>query len=292
MKVIRKIKQMQKIVDNLRAKGKSIGFVPTMGALHKGHIELIKKARKENDIVVVSIFVNPIQFGPKEDYKKYPRPIKEDLKICKNENVEFVFYPEVEEMYPESRILTFVEVDKLQDILCGKFRPGHFRGVCTVVSKLFNIIKPHKAYFGEKDYQQLKIIQQMVRDLNFDVEIIPVNTVREEDGLAFSSRNAYLSKKQRQVANKLYEYMLYCKNLIQNRKYNSIKRCIKESKKFLNEELSNFEHKIQYFEVYDENLNQVKDNINKIKKGSKLRIFVALYLGKTRLIDNLGFVLS
>ena len=306
MKVIKKIKQMQKIADFLRKQNKIIGFVPTMGALHKGHLELIKKAKKENDVVVVSIFVNPIQFGPKEDYKKYPRPIKQDLKICRENNVDYVFYPEVDEMYPvsnklvqslkskddnEKRILTFVEVEKLQDILCGKFRPGHFRGVCTVVTKLFNIVKPHRAYFGEKDYQQLKIIQQMVKDLNFDIEIIPVGTVREEDGLACSSRNTYLTKIERKVASSIYKSLLYCKDLISERRYDSIKKCIEVSKKYLRNLLVGVRHKIQYFEVYDEDLFPIDDRISKIPKGKKLRIFVAMYLGSTRLIDNLGFSL-
>jgi pantoate--beta-alanine ligase len=306
MKVVKKIKQMQKISDLLRKQNKKIGFVPTMGALHKGHIELIKKAREENDIVVVSIFVNPIQFGPKEDYKKYPRPIKQDLKICRENNVDYVFYPEVDEMYPPidvsvsnsqsalyngKRILTFVEVEKLQDILCGKFRPGHFRGVCTVVTKLFNIVKPHRAYFGEKDYQQLKIIQRMVKDLNFDIEIIPVETVREDDGLACSSRNTYLSKTERKVAFYIYKSLLYCKQLIIAKKYNSIKKCIDVSKKYLHNLLFGVKHSIQYFEVYYENLNPVSDKITKIPRGTKLRIFVAVYLGTTRLIDNIGFTL-
>ncbi len=306
MKVIKKIKQMQKIADFLRKQNKIIGFVPTMGALHKGHLELIKKAKRENDVVVVSIFVNPIQFGPKEDYKKYPRPIKQDLKICRENNVDYVFYPEVDEMYPvsnklvqslkskddnEKRILTFVEVEKLQDILCGKFRPGHFRGVCTVVTKLFNIVKPHRAYFGEKDYQQLKIIRQMVKDLNFDIEIIPVSTVREEDGLACSSRNTYLTKTEREVASSIYKSLLFCKDLISGRKYDSIKKCIEVSKKYLHKLLVGVKHKIQYFEVYDEDLLPVDDRISKIPKGKKLRIFIAMYLGTTRLIDNLGFSL-
>jgi len=264
MKVIKKIKQMQKISDTLRKENKTIGFVPTMGALHKGHIELIKKARKETDVVVVSIFVNPIQFGPKEDYKKYPRPIEKDLNICKENNVDYVFYPEVDEMYPKvqnskfnlqnDNILTFVEVKNLQDILCGKFRPGHFRGVCTVVAKLFNIVKPHIAYFGEKDYQQLKIIQQMVKDLNFDIKIVPVGTVREEDGLACSSRNTYLSEVERKVAPYIYKSLLYCKELIIERKYKSIKKCIESAKRYLHNLLYGVKHKIQYFEIYDENL--------------------------------------
>lgn len=286
MKVIKKIKQMQKISDGLRRKNKTIGFVPTMGALHKAHIELIRKARKENDIVVVSIFVNPLQFGPKEDYKKYPRPIRKDLSICRQEKVDFVFYPSVDEMYPGGGGLTYVEVTKLQDILCGKYRPGHFRGVATVVTKLFNIVKPHNAYFGEKDYQQLKIIQQMVKDLNFDVNIIPVPTVREDDGLACSSRNLYLTKEERKVANALYKSLLYCRDLILQRKYD-LKECVCRAKNFLNKLLAGVDHKIQYFEIYDESLNSPPQKIERIPAGTRLRIFVAAYIGTTRLIDNI-----
>lgn len=286
MKVVKKIYLMQDIVDDIRLKNKTIGFVPTMGALHKAHIELIRKARKENDVVVVSIFVNPLQFGPKEDYKKYPRPIRKDLKICKDEKVDYVFYPSVDEMYPGNESLTFVEVTKLQDILCGKYRPSHFRGVATVVAKLFNIIKPHRAYFGEKDYQQLKIIQRMVKDLNFDVEIIPVPTIREDDGLAYSSRNLYLSKKERAVASSLYKSLLYCRQLILQKKY-TLQYCIKKSREFLEGLLSSVEHKIQYFEIYDDNLKDVPKNTRKLKPGTTLRIFVAVYIGNTRLIDNI-----
>lgn len=288
MKVIKTIREMQKIADLCRKKNLTIGFVPTMGALHKAHIELIKKAKSENDVTVVSIFVNPIQFGPKEDYKKYPRPIQQDLEICRQQKVNFVFHPSVKEMYPNNKILTFVEVTKLQDILCGKYRPGHFRGVATVVTKLFNIVKPHKAYFGEKDYQQLKIIQQMVKDLNFDIKIIPVETIRENNGLACSSRNLYLSEEEYASSPAIYKSLLYCKDLILQKKF-SIKSCINKSKKFLDNLLSNVNHKIQYFEIYDENLNPVENNVKKIPAGTKLRIFVAVYIGTTRLIDNIGF---
>lgn len=291
MKVIRKISLIQKLVDKLRAEGETIGFVPTMGALHKGHIELIKKARKENDVVIVSIFVNPIQFGPKEDFKKYPRPIKQDLKICKENKVDIVFNPKEKEMYPQKTILTFVEVKKLQDILCGKYRPGHFRGVATVVTKLFNIVKPHRAYFGEKDYQQLKIIKQMVRDLNFDIKIIPVKTVREKDGLALSSRNLYLSPIERKYAPALYKSLLYCKELLLNKKYKSIKKCIFSAKKYLENLLQGTDYKIQYFEIYDEYLNKIPDDFDKIKNKS-LRIFAAIFIGNVRLIDNLEVILD
>ncbi|MCS7150976.1 MAG: pantoate--beta-alanine ligase [Endomicrobia bacterium] len=286
MKVIKKTHQMQIISDKLRMQGKTIGFVPTMGALHQAHIELIKRARKQNDIVIVSIFVNPLQFGPKEDYNKYPRPIKQDLKICRNEKVDYVFYPPVDEMYPKDGNLTFVEVTKLEDILCGKYRSGHFRGVATVVSKLFNIVKPHNAYFGEKDYQQLKIIERMVNDLNFDVKIIPVPTVRDIDGLAYSSRNLYLSDKERSVASSLYKSLVFCKELIQQKKY-TLKQCIQKSKKYLDTLLSSVEHKIQYFEIYDNDLNPVPQNLKEIPSGKRIRIFVAVFIGNTRLIDNI-----
>ncbi|MFN3550485.1 MAG: 4-phosphopantoate--beta-alanine ligase, partial [Endomicrobiia bacterium] len=205
-----------------------------------------------------------------------------------DEKVDFVFYPSVEEMYPYGKNLTYVEVTKLQDILCGKYRSGHFRGVATVVTKLFNIIKPHKAYFGEKDYQQLKIIQQMVKDLNFDIEIVPVVTIREENGLACSSRNSYLSSSEYKVANSLYKSLLYCRDLILQKKYN-IKKCIRKSKEYLSSLLSKVKHKIQYFEIHDANLNSVNDDISKIPPGTELRIFVAVFIGSTRLIDNIGF---
>ncbi|MCX7957144.1 MAG: pantoate--beta-alanine ligase [Endomicrobia bacterium] len=289
MKLVKKISLMQKVIENIKGQNKSIGLVPTMGALHNGHVELIKRARKDNDIVVVSIFVNPIQFGPKEDYKKYPRPIRKDLNICKNENVDFVFNPSVKEMYPRKYIVTYVEVEGIQDLLCGKFRQGHFKGVATVVAKLFNIINPTKAYFGEKDYQQLKIIQKMVEDLNFNVEIIPVATVREDDGLAYSSRNLYLSKEQRALANSIYKSLLFCRDLILKRKFKSLKKCISESKKYLNILLRDVEHYIQYFEIYNDELLPVSDDITKLPKNKKIRIFAAVYIGKTRLIDNVGF---
>lgn len=287
MKVIKSISKMQYVSDKIKLKNKTIGFVPTMGALHKGHIALIDKARKENDIVVVSIFVNPLQFGPKEDFKKYPRPIKKDLRICNQHKVDYVFYPTIKEIYPEGKILTYVQPDeKLTNILCGKYRPGHFTGVATVVTKLFNIVKPHRAYFGEKDYQQLKIIQQMVKDLNLDINIIPCDTVRENHGLASSSRNLYLRKDAYEKANSLYKSLEYCKQLILSRKYKK-KECIKLSKKYLSELLSPLEYKIQYFEIYDKDLNPVKENISSLPKGTELRIFVAAYVEGTRLIDNI-----
>src|SRR5579875_22363 len=190
---------MQSLSDGARSDGRRISLVPTMGALHEGHINLISEARKMGDVLVVTIFVNPTQFGPHEDFTKYPRDLEGDLRKIEGLGVDFVFAPTPEEMYPEG-FQTYVEVKELQEHLCGRFRPGHFRGVATVVLKLFNIVKPHVALFGEKDYQQLKTIERMVQDLNFPIEIVPVATVREPDGLAMSSRNAYLTPDQRQQA--------------------------------------------------------------------------------------------
>jgi len=204
MQVIRKTKEMQKISDRLREEKKRIGFVPTMGYLHDGHISLVRKAKELCDSVVVSIFVNPTQFGPGEDYERYPRDEERDRALLDAAGVDFFFIPEVSEMYP-SGYQTFVEVAEVSKGLCGDFRPGHFRGVATVVAKLFNIVKPHVAVFGEKDYQQLLVIKRMVEDLDFDIEIIPGTLVREEDGMAMSSRNAYLSAPERKRATILHQ---------------------------------------------------------------------------------------
>ncbi|MGE5443596.1 MAG: pantoate--beta-alanine ligase [Ignavibacteriales bacterium] len=198
MRVIASAREMQSLANGARRDGRRISLVPTMGALHEGHINLISEARKMGNVLVVTIFVNPTQFGPNEDFTKYPRDLEGDLRKIESLGVDFVFAPTPEDMYPEG-FQTYVEVKELQEHLCGLFRPGHFRGVATVVLKLFNIVKPHVALFGEKDYQQLKIIERMVKDLNLDIEISGFPIVRERNGLALSSRNAYLSpdKKER-----------------------------------------------------------------------------------------------
>lgn len=198
------IAEIRAAVTAKRQSGKTIGFVPTMGALHEGHAALIRAARAASDFVIVSIFVNPTQFGPKEDFAKYPRTLEADQKISTDAGAELIFAPSVEEMYPE-RSVTFVEVKELDVELCGPRRPGHFRGVCTVVLKLFNIVQPDVAHFGAKDYQQAQIIRQMVRDLNVTVEVRVEPTVRESDGLAMSSRNRYLSPAERATAPAIYK---------------------------------------------------------------------------------------
>ena len=203
MITIEKIEQMQAHIMAEREKGKTIGFVPTMGYLHEGHVALLKRAREENDTVVLSIFVNPLQFGPNEDFERYPRDFERDYAIAKQAGVDIIFYPSVHEMYPHEPSVT-VRVHERIDVLCGKSRPGHFDGVATVVTKLFHIVMPHRAYFGMKDAQQVAVIDGLIRDFHFPIELIAVPTVREEDGLAKSSRNVYLSDRERQEASALY----------------------------------------------------------------------------------------
>ena len=202
MKVIKIASQLQKIAFKHLKSGDNIGLVPTLGALHQGHESLILKSKKNDDVTIVSIFVNPVQFGPNEDYLKYPRPTKKDLELCKKNHVDYVFMPTVNEMFPNN-YKTFIEVTVLQDIMCGKFRPTHFRGVATVVAKLLNISCACNAYFGIKDFQQLKIIEKMVKDLNFKTKIVPCPIVREKNGLAVSSRNLYLSTQEKEMSSKI-----------------------------------------------------------------------------------------
>jgi len=207
------IAEVRRVLDEARARGASVGMVPTMGALHEGHLSLIRAARAENDVVVVSVFVNPTQFGPQEDLEKYPRDLDRDLALCGQAGADLVFSPEVKEMYAESHS-TWVEVVGLTDGLCGRSRPGHFRGVCTVVTKLLNICEPQRAYFGEKDAQQLAVIRRMVRDLDMRVRIVPCPTVREADGLAMSSRNVRLAPEHRAQAPVLYRALKTARDLV------------------------------------------------------------------------------
>ncbi len=277
MKRINTIKTFKKVAAIYRKKNKTIGFVPTMGALHAGHISLIRRARRENDLVVVSIFVNPTQFGPNEDLRKYPRQLKQDLGICARESVDIAFTPSAGEIY-NNQPKTTVFVSGLSDILCGKFRPNHFRGVTTIVAKLFNIIAPNNAYFGQKDAQQAVIIKKMVSDLNMPVRIFTCPIIRESDGLAMSSRNVYLSKKERADASILNKSLLMAAHLIRNGATNA-DRLIDRIK--LNIEKKN-SAKIDYIAIVD------PENLTPIKKISKrCLILLAVWIGKTRLIDNI-----
>jgi len=204
MRIVETISQLRADIAQARASGKIVGLVPTMGALHAGHLSLIEAASSRDDFVVVSVFVNPTQFGPEEDYERYPRQLTRDAQLAKQAGAHLVFAPSPVEMYPDDHS-TWVEVGELTEGLCGRFRPGHFRGVTTVVTKLLNIVQPDRAYFGEKDYQQLVVIRRMTRDLNIPVEIVGLPTVREADGLAVSSRNQYLDAQQRAAAPQLYQ---------------------------------------------------------------------------------------
>lgn len=282
MITISTIKELREYTKKWRREELSIGLVPTMGYLHEGHKSLIDKAVKENDKVVVSIFVNPTQFGPNEDLSTYPRDIDRDKELCEKAGAAIVFNPEVSEMY-FNNASTYVDVENLTEGLCGAKRPGHFRGVCTIVSKLFNIVNPDKAYFGEKDAQQLAVIRRMVRDLNFDIEIIGCPIKREEDGLAKSSRNKYLSPEERRAATILNKSLMKSKELLENSEISAevIKSKIKAE---IDSELL---AKIDYIEIVDK---YTLEPINAIK--SSVLIAIAVFIGTTRLIDNFIFELE
>jgi len=276
----RSINKVRKIIKKAKSKKKIVGFVPTMGALHLGHLSLIREAKKECDFVVVSIFVNPIQFGPHEDYRRYPRNFKEDKKILEEEKVDLLFLPSVKAMYPEN-FSTYVEEVSLSKYLCGRFRPGHFRGVTTVVTKLFNIVMPDISYFGQKDFQQAQIIKRMVRDLNFSIKIKVLPIIREEDGLAMSSRNSYLTYSEREKAKFLYRSLKKAEKMIKKGEKDAgkIKRRMIE---FIKEKIP--ESKIDYVEIVSP---FALENLNTLKKNQKVLIALAVHLGGARLIDNI-----
>jgi pantoate--beta-alanine ligase len=254
MEVIESISEMKNLVKEWKRQGLSIGFVPTMGYLHEGHLALVRRAKELSDRVVVSIFVNPIQFAPGEDYQRYPRDLERDKALLEKEGVDVLFSPKAQEMYPPG-FQTYVEVKELSSGLCGRDRSGHFIGVATVVLKLFNILQPDIAVFGEKDYQQLKVIQRMVQDLNLDVKIISHPTVREEDGLAMSSRNTYLSPEERKSAIALYKALNLAEELI-----NQGERRVATLKEKLKEFIESYPYtKVQYIEfVHPETLKEVE----------------------------------
>jgi len=277
LKIIRKIKEFQKYSDEKRRQGKTICLVPTMGALHEGHLSLIRRARSESDVVAVSIFVNPTQFGPEEDYAKYPRNFKKDSLLCKKAGADVLFYPSAREMYPERR-LTTVSVAGLSQKLCALSRPGHFEGVATVVCKLFNIAKPHIAYFGKKDFQQFLIVRKMAKDLNIDVRIKGGATVREKDGLALSSRNRYLSKKERREAVCLNEALRRAEYLIKEIGMRDCRSIVKEMKSIIRAYPST---RVDYINITDA---ETLEDVRRIK--GRVLIAMAVFVGKTRLIDN------
>jgi pantoate--beta-alanine ligase len=276
MLIARTIIQARRQIHNVKAKGKTIGFVPTMGALHQGHISLVKKAKKDCDFTVVSIFVNPKQFGPEEDYAKYPKTFQKDKELLKKENVDLVFYPPLNQIYPQN-FSTYIEEIYLSQALCGGSRPGHFKGVCTVVAKLFNIIQPDIAYFGAKDYQQAKVIERMSLDLNFPLKIKICHTIREKDGLALSSRNSYLDSEQRKNATCLYSALTLAQMLIKNGERNA-KRVLAAISKLISLIAG---AKIDYLKIVSADTLR---NIPRIE--GRVLIILAVFIGTTRLIDN------
>lgn len=276
MRIVHTVSEVREQVKNWKKQGLSVGFVPTMGYLHEGHQSLIKKAVEDNDKVVVSIFVNPMQFAPSEDLESYPRDLQADAKLCEATSTDLIFNPEPEEMYADG-FCSFVDMNGPTAELCGKSRPIHFRGVCTVVSKLFNIVMPDKAYFGQKDAQQLAVIKRMVLDLNIPVEIIGCPIIREKDGLAKSSRNTYLNEEERRAALILSKTVFLGQTLVKNGLKNSAELISAMKKNIETEPLA----EIDYIEVVDFNDITVKDTIS-----NNTLVAMAVYIGKTRLIDN------
>ena len=277
VRIISSMGEMQSLVNGVIKTGKIISLVPTMGALHEGHINLMNEGRKRGDVLIVSIFVNPTQFGPNEDFTKYPRDLEADLRKIETLGVDIVFAPTLEEIYPEG-FQTYIEVKELQEHLCGHFRPGHFRGVATVVLKLFNIVKPQVALFGDKDYQQLKIIQRMVKDLNLEVEVIGYPIVRDKDGLALSSRNVHLSSNERNSASQVSKALREIKRKFDMGCRNT-KLMVEFGRKILEEEGIN---KIDYLEICD---SETLENKELASRGDLLA--VAVRIKGTRLIDNI-----
>ena len=276
MKVVKTIQEVRAQVQAWRKEGLTVGLVPTMGYLHEGHQSLIRKSVSENDRTVVSVFVNPIQFGPNEDLEAYPRDLNRDMKAVEEAGGDLIFHPEPSEMYP-GHFTSFIDTTETTELLCGAVRPIHFRGVCTVVGKLFNIVLPDKAYFGQKDAQQLATIRRFVRDLNFPVEIVACPIVREEDGLAKSSRNTYLNPQERQAALILSKSLKLGKAAIEQGE-RSAQRIIDIIRQNLQTEPL---ARVDYVEVVDfENIQRVKTI-----QGDTL-VAIAVYIGKTRLIDN------
>ena len=279
MKVIHTIKDLQAELSVLKARGKKVGLVPTMGALHAGHASLVKRSVNENEVTVVSVFVNPTQFNDKNDLVKYPRTLDADCKLLEACGATYAFAPSVEEMYPEpdTRQFSYAPLDTVME---GAFRPGHFNGVCQIVSKLFEAVKPHRAYFGEKDFQQLAIIREMVRQMQFDLEIVGCPIVREEDGLALSSRNARLSAEERENALKISQ------TLFKSRTF-AATHTVSETLKFVEDAITAVPGlRLEYFEIVDGNTLQKVDNWN---QTSYVVGCITVFCGDVRLIDNIKY---
>lgn len=284
MKVIKEIAAMQDVADYFRCVGKKIGFVPTMGFLHQGHVSLIDKAKEENDVVVVSIFVNPSQFSPGEDFEKYPRDFLKDYFACEKAGVDYIFHPSADEMYP-AKNKSKVTVSEVSDTLEGKARPNHFTGVATVVAKLFNIVKPNVAYFGQKDAQQSVVIKQMAEDMNYDLKVSICPTVREDSGLAMSSRNSYLSDSEKSEATAIYKALTEGKKIITNNNVSDANSIVGKIGEVLKSHSKNLE--IEYIEITDNT--DLKKIYDLSSYNGEVLISLAAKIGKTRLIDNILF---
>ncbi len=277
MRVFKKILELKNELDLLSNQGKKIGFVPTMGALHQGHIELVLKSVKENDVTVASIFVNPTQFNNPEDLKKYPRMPEKDISMLENANCDYVFLPEYEEVYPQED-KTEYDFGNLEKVMEGKFRPGHFKGVGMVVKRLFEIVEPDNAYFGLKDYQQYLVIKSLVTQFNIPVKIIGCETIREDDGLAMSSRNLRLSAEQRKQAPEIYKSLCFIKKHIKD------KNVLEWKKWFHNQINKNNQLSVEYIEIADAN---TLEEISEINDYQEIVLCVAVFAGEIRLIDNI-----
>ncbi|MBE9491633.1 MAG: pantoate--beta-alanine ligase [Bacteroidetes bacterium] len=277
MKIFNKIRPTRVYLESVSESGKTIGFVPTMGALHEGHLSLLKRSKQDNDITTCSIFVNPIQFNNPEDLEKYPHTLKSDIKVLESLGCDMVFVPSVEEIYPEpeTTVYDFGHLDKVME---GKYRHGHFNGVAIVVRRFFEIIRPNRAYFGEKDFQQLIIIQKMVEMLNLDVEVIPCPILRESDGLAMSSRNTRLTSRQRKVAPVIHKTLLNIKTKVRTKPFDEIKKWVKQN---INKQP---EMKLEYIEIVDK---QTLLPISSLDENKRCIACIAVYLGEVRLIDNI-----
>ncbi len=276
MRTVKTVEELRKILNPLRRKGKTIGFVPTMGALHEGHLTLMRRAKKECDVCVVSIFVNPKQFGPHEDLSRYPRDFKRDASMSFKENVDIMFFPSDNVVYPK-RYLTCIDVENISNVLCGAFRPGHFKGVATVVAKLLNMVQPDVLYLGQKDAQQVAVLTAMIADLNFPIKVQVVPTAREADGLAMSSRNVYLTSRERQEATVLYQALSQAQTQVKKGERSAAK-IIKAIKALISKQSAG---KIQYVACVDANTLEPL-----IKLNGHVLIAVAVFFGQTRLIDN------
>ncbi len=278
MIILRNSEELKTWIERHRSSGKTIGFVPTMGALHEGHISLVRQSKLENDVTIVSVFVNPTQFNNPEDLKKYPRTEEADGQLLEQAGVEVVFFPTVETIYPEGQKSTHFNFQGIENQMEGKFRPGHFDGVATVVQKFFEIVQPDRAYFGEKDFQQLRIIQELVKQKRLPLQIVPVAIMRESDGLAMSSRNTRLSQDMRKEAPNIYQILQKAKVFLED-------HSIEETKEFVAEAFSKTKLKLEYFEIADES---TLESVSTNSDSRKIRGFIAVFADDIRLIDNIS----